>query len=223
MIFMLNPRILLNLEFYLEFSQGLSYLHDSSPFRYHGNLKPTNCLIDSRWNLKLSDFGLKPYEYKLRRTTDLIVPPTCNLATTTGGIAGRVPTKGNAIDDNIGSVPNTTFGVGGGGATFHQNNTHSVATGGGGGRSQSFGSSFHGQVLTQVTSPYLCPEYPLLIKVSFLFILILFLQWEFSFFVLRNVLKFPNCVMYDVYLPTWVIKSLPGFIFKYKGIKQVFS
>ncbi|CAG7826833.1 unnamed protein product, partial [Allacma fusca] len=38
--------------------RGLSYLHDSSQFRFHGNLKPTNCLVDSRWVLRLSDFGL---------------------------------------------------------------------------------------------------------------------------------------------------------------------
>lgn len=156
--------------FFIFWSQGLSYLHDSSPFRYHGNLKPSNCLIDSRWNLKLSDFGLKPYEYKLRRTTDLIVPPTCNLASSTGGmVASKCAAAATAaaaaeMDDNIGPatptlIPNQNYGQGAG------------ATGGGGGSgggraSQSFTSSFHGHVLSQVTSPYLSPEYPLLIKVS---------------------------------------------------------
>ena len=32
------------------------FLHDS-PLRFHGKLKSTNCLIDSRWVLKISDFG----------------------------------------------------------------------------------------------------------------------------------------------------------------------
>lgn len=37
------------------------YLHDSV-IRYHGTLKPSNCLVDSRWVLKLADFGL--HEFK---------------------------------------------------------------------------------------------------------------------------------------------------------------
>ena len=33
------------------------FLHDS-PIRSHGNLKTSNCLVNSRWVLKISDFGL---------------------------------------------------------------------------------------------------------------------------------------------------------------------
>ena len=54
----------------MNFLQGLSYLHDSSSFRFHGNLKPTNCLIDSRWVLKLSDFGLTFGSISSKRITD---------------------------------------------------------------------------------------------------------------------------------------------------------
>ena len=39
----------------------MTYLHDS-PLRVHGSLCTSNCLIDSRWVLKLSDFGL--YAFK---------------------------------------------------------------------------------------------------------------------------------------------------------------
>lgn len=37
--------------------RGLDYMHTNLPsIGYHGNLKATNCLVDSRWTLKLSDF-----------------------------------------------------------------------------------------------------------------------------------------------------------------------
>jgi serine/threonine protein kinase len=41
--------------------QGMTYLHDC-PVRVHGNLKSSNCLVDSRWVVKLADFGL--HEFK---------------------------------------------------------------------------------------------------------------------------------------------------------------
>ncbi|XP_055533720.1 guanylate cyclase 32E isoform X2 [Wyeomyia smithii] len=41
--------------------RGMIYLHDSL-LRFHGSLRTSNCLIDSRWVVKLSDFGL--YAFK---------------------------------------------------------------------------------------------------------------------------------------------------------------
>uniref|UniRef100_A0A803JTE1 Guanylate cyclase n=1 Tax=Xenopus tropicalis TaxID=8364 RepID=A0A803JTE1_XENTR len=40
---------------------GMGFLHNS-PLNSHGNLKPTNCLVDSRMQVKLSGFGL--WEFK---------------------------------------------------------------------------------------------------------------------------------------------------------------
>lgn len=37
--------------------QGMEYLH-FIPIGSHGRLKPSNCVIDSRWVLKVTDFGL---------------------------------------------------------------------------------------------------------------------------------------------------------------------
>ncbi|KAI4500683.1 hypothetical protein M0802_004275 [Mischocyttarus mexicanus] len=41
--------------------RGMIYLHESV-IKYHGSLSTSNCLVDSRWVVKLSDFGL--HEFK---------------------------------------------------------------------------------------------------------------------------------------------------------------
>ncbi|VDP70342.1 unnamed protein product [Echinostoma caproni] len=54
----LKPMFLASLTF--DIIRGLTFLHDSD-LCYHGNLKSTNCVVDSRWVLKLTDFGLTAF------------------------------------------------------------------------------------------------------------------------------------------------------------------
>ena len=42
------------------FFQGLLALHES-PLKYHGHLTSRNVLVDSRWNCKISDYGLHKF------------------------------------------------------------------------------------------------------------------------------------------------------------------
>jgi len=38
----------------------MEYIHKSQ-LKFHGRLKSTNCLLDSRWVVKITDFGLERF------------------------------------------------------------------------------------------------------------------------------------------------------------------
>ncbi|XP_036032210.1 guanylate cyclase 2G-like [Onychomys torridus] len=50
------------LSFAYDIVNGMLFLH-GSPLRSHGNLKPSNCLVDGRMQVKLSGFGLREFKY----------------------------------------------------------------------------------------------------------------------------------------------------------------
>ncbi|KAL4224652.1 Retinal guanylyl cyclase 1 [Mactra antiquata] len=52
--------IMFKMSLAVDICQGLDYLHKSS-IKHHGNLRSTNCVIDSRWVCKLTDFGIQTF------------------------------------------------------------------------------------------------------------------------------------------------------------------
>lgn len=58
----INTMNLLFKYFFYFFIKGMTYLHDSS-LRSHGNLKSSKCLVDSRWVVKIADFGLHELKF----------------------------------------------------------------------------------------------------------------------------------------------------------------
>lgn len=48
--------------------EGMAYLH-STPHQFHGKLRSTNLVIDSRFTVKLINYGMKKLEHQLNRST----------------------------------------------------------------------------------------------------------------------------------------------------------
>jgi hypothetical protein len=44
-----------------DISNGLRYLHSNASLRCHGRLRTASCLVDNRWTVKLSDFGIRSF------------------------------------------------------------------------------------------------------------------------------------------------------------------
>uniref|UniRef100_A0A914CKB5 guanylate cyclase n=1 Tax=Acrobeloides nanus TaxID=290746 RepID=A0A914CKB5_9BILA len=52
--------------------EGLSYIH-KSPLQFHGNLKSSTCLINDRWQIKLTSFGLTSLRrYSTQKAEDFL-------------------------------------------------------------------------------------------------------------------------------------------------------
>ena len=45
----------------------MGHLH-CTDIKSHGSLKSSNCLVDSRWVLKIADYGLPTFRSKLTKT-----------------------------------------------------------------------------------------------------------------------------------------------------------
>uniref|UniRef100_A0A8D2J1S3 Guanylate cyclase n=1 Tax=Varanus komodoensis TaxID=61221 RepID=A0A8D2J1S3_VARKO len=64
------------ISFAYDIVNGMLFIHNS-PLKSHGNLKPTNCLVDSRMQVKLCGFGL--WEFKYGRESRVVTEEGTNL------------------------------------------------------------------------------------------------------------------------------------------------
>lgn len=52
-----------------DIAEGMNFLH-ASPIPYHGNLRSTNCLINGRFTVKITGFGLTELARQMERKDD---------------------------------------------------------------------------------------------------------------------------------------------------------
>ena len=65
--------------------KGISYLH-STDIVTHGNLRSSNCVVTSRWTLKVTDFGL----HELRNAPDRLRDEESNINSSVNGNDGEL-------------------------------------------------------------------------------------------------------------------------------------
>ena len=53
-----------------DIASGLNYIHKSY-FQAHGSLKPSNCVIDSRWTCRVTGFGTDLLKQRSFRTSEV--------------------------------------------------------------------------------------------------------------------------------------------------------
>ncbi|CAG2105133.1 unnamed protein product [Medioppia subpectinata] len=88
----------LNLDWLFRYSlitdiiSGMYYLHNSEHV-YHGRLKSSNCLVDSRFCVKLTDFGLRKFKeeagYQTTGESELIIPENSSTINLNDRVKGK--------------------------------------------------------------------------------------------------------------------------------------
>ena len=56
-----------------DIAEGLHFLHSNPHFQFHGDISSRTCLVDERWQVKISLYGLRPFKYLERRDREALL------------------------------------------------------------------------------------------------------------------------------------------------------
>jgi len=103
----------LNLDWLFRYSlindiiSGMCYLHNSEHV-YHGRLKSTNCLVDSRFCVKITDFGLRKFKrlggYHPSGDSEVVIPENSSRISLNERIVNPTCRIDSFSDDTTGSL-----------------------------------------------------------------------------------------------------------------------
>lgn len=91
-----------------DISAGMVYLH-TSPVGLHGRLKSSNCVIDSRWTVKICDFGLNQLRGPASRDTDTDSISDDQKMTTLLWTAPELLGGASSLDEVVGTAAGDVF------------------------------------------------------------------------------------------------------------------
>lgn len=81
--------------------EGMTFLH-STPIGFHGRLRSSNCVIDSRFTVKIINFGLKSLDLQVHRVTDgEAFNPRCLLWTAPEHLRERDPERSGSQKGDV--------------------------------------------------------------------------------------------------------------------------
>ena len=53
--------------------EGIHFLHSHPMFQYHGDISSRTCMVDERWQVKISLYGLQPFKVLERRDRESLL------------------------------------------------------------------------------------------------------------------------------------------------------
>ena len=74
-----------------DIAEGIAFLHNSPLFHWHGEINSKTCLVDERWQVKISLYGLYPFKFYERRDTESLLWCAPEIIRSEGEFQGSAP------------------------------------------------------------------------------------------------------------------------------------